>query len=105
MGNLAKPIKHEKVSTMVKFSLRRVRLNTGGYEYGRYGKYYGQGVPLYRAISDETGEVLEIRQNTRKAAKMIILQELKSAQLMLDAGHSCVCGNFFDAWSLEKFLR
>ena len=89
---------------MVKFSLRRVRLNVGGYEYGRYGKYYGQGVPLYRAISDETGEVLELRAKDHKDAKAIILSELKSAQLMLDAGHTPF-GGYFDGWSLEKFLR
>jgi len=67
---------------MVKFSLRRVRLNVGGYEYGKYGKYYGRGEPLYRATS-ENGEILELRGKSRKEAKGTILSELKEPKLQL----------------------
>lgn len=51
-----------------RWTLRRVRLNNGGYEPGRYGRYYGTGMPLYRAESDD-GDVFECRASTREGAK------------------------------------
>jgi hypothetical protein len=32
----------------MRFTLRRVYLNTGGYTFGRVGRYFGTGAPLYR---------------------------------------------------------
>jgi hypothetical protein len=39
----------------LKFSLQRIRLNSGGYDSA--GRYYGIGAPVYHASADyETGE-------------------------------------------------
>lgn len=43
----------ERLRPVVLFSLRRVRLNSQGYEYGRNGQYFGRGEPLFHFYSDE----------------------------------------------------
>lgn len=37
----------------LKLYVSRVRLNPGGYEYGRIGRYWGAGQPLYRVSADD----------------------------------------------------
>lgn len=53
----------------MKYSLGKVRLNTGGYD--AYGAYYGHGLPIYRAIPENCNErdMLEFRAVSRNAAK------------------------------------
>lgn len=51
--------------------LWRVRLNSGGYEYGRFGSYFGTGAPLY-AYENECGDISHIRAESREAAKAAI---------------------------------
>jgi hypothetical protein len=53
----------------MKVSLRREYLNQGGYTYGRFGKYFGTGLPLYRYTSED-GEIdAHIRASSRAEAK------------------------------------
>lgn len=67
----------------MKFTLRRIRLNQGGYE--RNGQYYGHGAPLFRAIPDEendeheTYEIEEFRTETREHAKDLIRAKYPNA--------------------------
>lgn len=57
---------------MKKWTCRKVRLNVGGYEYGRWGKYYGHGEPLFKIENPsdvgERDEVWMIRGADRKQA-------------------------------------
>jgi hypothetical protein len=54
---------------LIKFNLRRIRLNRGGYD--AYGAYYGLGHPLYEAVADIDNEHVQIqfRAPDRRAAK------------------------------------
>lgn len=57
----------------VKVSLRRVRLDSGGYDNG--GAYWGIGTPLYWAASDG-GEVdMWFRASDRHAAKGVVREK------------------------------
>lgn len=58
----------------MKFYLRRVRLNSGGYDSDGY--YWGTGIPLYRYWNDEEGIDYEIRAYDRTDAKAKILLRL-----------------------------
>lgn len=49
-----------------KVSLRRVRLNSGGYDRG--GAYWGLGQPLYEA-NDDCGNTIIFRATNRESAK------------------------------------
>lgn len=51
-----------------KTSLRKVPLNSGGYEFGTHGQYWGTGVTLWRAVGNESGCVY-VRAHTREEAK------------------------------------
>jgi len=53
----------------IKYSLRRIRLNSGGYTSS--GTYYGHGLPLFEAKNKETGEMIEFRAPDRKSAKAV----------------------------------
>lgn len=44
-----------------KLTVRQIKLDRGG--YGRYGKYYGIGAPVYEALFD-TGEFAELPYHT-----------------------------------------
>jgi hypothetical protein len=48
-----------------KFTLRRVHLDSGG--YGPFGRYYGQGAPLYWYAGDDIDGML--RAHSREDAK------------------------------------
>jgi len=64
----------------VKLQLRRVRLDSGGYDSG--GAYWGHGEPLYRA-DDEAGlgEVtLYFRARDREHAKALVRVKLPNAR-------------------------
>lgn len=54
---------------LIKFSLKRIRLNRGGYD--TFGSYYGHGQPLYEAVADIGDEQvqLQFRASDRRAAK------------------------------------
>lgn len=64
---------------MNRYSLRKIRLDAGGYELGTIKSYYGHGLPVYRATHDETGETLETRAKDRDAAKAWIRKRDPSA--------------------------
>ena len=58
-----------------KCKLYHVRLNAGGYEYGRYGKYWGNGgAPLFRLITED--DQFEFRAADREHAKKIAAQKV-----------------------------
>jgi hypothetical protein len=57
-----------------KCKLYRVRLNAGGYEYGKYGQYYGCDLPLYRLITED--DQIEFRARNRDRAKEIAAQKV-----------------------------
>lgn len=66
-----------------KFSLCRIRLNSGGYDSG--GAYWGLGAPLYYAAAsrDDTGALIAdryFRASNRAAAKARILSEFPTAR-------------------------
>jgi hypothetical protein len=56
--------------TTLKFTLRRMRLNSQGYTSG--GVYYGVGMPLYWFCSDTGHEEGVLRASSRAAAKQVI---------------------------------
>ena len=41
------------VRTGLRFNLRHVPLNSGGYTYGKWGTYYGAGQRLYQFETDD----------------------------------------------------
>jgi hypothetical protein len=47
-------------------TLRRVRLDAGGYD--TTGRYWGRGAPLFRAECEETGDTWETRAQDRDHA-------------------------------------
>lgn len=53
----------------MRVTLQRVRLNAGGYEYGRLGSYFGAGAPLYRWDAVDSHEGGWLRASDREAAK------------------------------------
>lgn len=54
----------------LKLFLKRIPLNAGGYEYGKWGKYFGVGQPLYYYESDSDEDISgHIRANDRDHAK------------------------------------
>lgn len=53
---------------MKKWTCKRVRLNAGGYEYGRGGKYYGHGEPLFKIESPDGYFTYMVRGATRNEA-------------------------------------
>lgn len=57
--------------------LRRVYLNSGGYDAG--GAYWGLGVPLWLAM-DQQGETRYLRARSRDAAKAMILDDAPDAR-------------------------
>lgn len=62
----------------VKLTLRRVRLDSGGYDSN--GTYFGSGTPLYW-YADEAGTVdAMVRGSTREAAKKEIRQTYPNAR-------------------------
>lgn len=61
----------------IRLYLERVKLDSGGYD--RHGRYYGRGLPLYRA-SDDRGDVdIELRANDRAHAKDLVRRRLGDA--------------------------
>jgi hypothetical protein len=63
-----------------KISLKRVYLNQGGYEYGKYGWYFGHGPPLYKATSDDYTIDIHLRASNRECAKEQILAKYPNAR-------------------------
>jgi hypothetical protein len=64
-----------------KFTLTRVRIDAGGYDYA--GAYWGKGPPLYRAFSDEgDGEETQelfMRADDREDAKRQTVERFPGA--------------------------
>ena len=62
----------------IDISIRRIPLNREGYEYGKYGQYYGAGAPLYHyeLYNSETGE--EETGETRAGSNKDVRDWLKS---------------------------
>ena len=61
----------EDVPLIGKIRMRRVRLDSGGYDPG--GAYFGLGAPLYYAAGDESGYVY-VRGASRRYAKAILAE-------------------------------
>lgn len=55
-----------------RFHLRRVRLDSGGYDAG--GAYWGHGAPLFEAFSEDGVEFLTLRAADREAARAEVLE-------------------------------
>lgn len=82
-------------------TLRRVRLDSYGYEsrgFGMFGgRYWGTGQPLYRAECEETGDTWETRAQDRDYAAAMFQRHFPKAKLVragfgIYAGaHSGVC--------------
>lgn len=67
-------------SASMKFNLRRIPLNKGG--YNRYGKYYGVGIPLYQAECVVVGGddvVFELRARNRFEARLKVREKYPNA--------------------------
>lgn len=64
----------------MKFYLRRIRLNSGGYTYGKFGKYYGTGLPLYQYDSIDSWHGGEIRADSRQDARQQISDNYPGAK-------------------------
>jgi hypothetical protein len=56
----------------VRFTLRRVYLNTGGYTFGRFGRYFGHGPALYCYDADDGSAGGYLRAGTRFEARAIV---------------------------------
>jgi hypothetical protein len=56
----------------VRFTLRRVYLTAGGYTFGRYGRYFGIGAPLYRFASYDGETDGYLRAYSRDDARAIV---------------------------------
>jgi len=56
----------------MRFTLRSVRLNTGGYTFGRYGRYFGNGAPLYQYDADDGSTGGYLRAYCRADARAIV---------------------------------
>lgn len=70
--------RHDSSATAPKFTLQRVRINSGGYDAG--GAYWGLGQPLYW-YSDENGDITAyLRAPTREAAKAKIREAYPDAR-------------------------
>ena len=57
----------------MRFTLRRVYLNVGGYTFGRFARYFGNGAPLYRYASDDGDTVGYLRAYCRADARAIVV--------------------------------
>jgi hypothetical protein len=60
-----------------KLYLRRIRINSGGYDAG--GAYWGLGAPLYEC-QDQDGNTITLRARNRDEAKRQIAQEWEGAR-------------------------
>jgi len=56
----------------MRFTLRLVRLNKGGYTFGRAGRYFGNGAPLYCYASDNGDTDGYLRAYCRADARAIV---------------------------------
>lgn len=63
-----------------KVSLKRVYLNSGGNEFGKYGRYWGIGAPLYHALSDDYEIDMYTRAMNREDAKKEVLAKFPTAK-------------------------
>jgi hypothetical protein len=61
-----------------KVSLRRIRLDNGGYDSG--GAYWGHGATLWYAASDDGAVDLWFRASTRETARTSVLAQFPSAR-------------------------
>lgn len=61
-----------------RFTLQRVRINSGGYDAG--GAYWGRGAPLYWACSDDGTAERFFRADDRAEAKATIQAEYPGAR-------------------------
>jgi len=67
---------------MAKWYLRRMKLNSGGYNSS--GHYYGIGAPLYKATRDDDDEVVLIRARTRRLAIIELKARFPNAKLFVE---------------------
>ena len=61
----------------MKFTLQRIRLNQG--DYTDRGCYYGIGLPLWFAASDDGSVALEFRSRDRETAKRYVRETTPNA--------------------------
>jgi hypothetical protein len=67
------PIPGEPARTPARVSLRRVRLNTGGYDFS--GCYWGTGAPLWEATCDDWASAYHVRASDREDARGAVLEK------------------------------
>jgi hypothetical protein len=59
----------------MRYTLRRVYLNNGGYEYGKHGRYFGNGgPPLYEYDADDGSKGGYVRAYSREDAKAEVIE-------------------------------
>jgi len=65
-----------------KFTLQRVRIDSGGYDQG--GAYWGLGAPLYHAYAETGGNDVDMffRAHSREEAKAIVRKTYPSAKFL-----------------------
>jgi hypothetical protein len=68
----------QDLSAPLKFSVRRVRINSGGYDSG--GAYWGTGAPLYYCLSDCMSVEVYLRANDHADAKRKVSERYKNAR-------------------------
>lgn len=76
MGRMDKP--HVDPDSTAKWSLRRVTLDSGGYDNG--DAYWGLGAPLWWAVTDDGDSELFFRASNRDAAKAYVREECPAAK-------------------------
>lgn len=70
---------HQLAGLKGRISVKRVRLNAGGYEYGRHGRYWGHDLPLFSVSGEDAGDEY-VRSPTREGAKAYIRLVLLEAK-------------------------
>lgn len=55
-----------------RFTVERIRLNSGGYTSG--GRYYGTGAPLFAVTDSETDRTTEVRAGSAKEARQKVME-------------------------------
>jgi hypothetical protein len=76
MGRMGSP--HVDPDYTGKWSLCRVRIDSGGYDNG--GAYWGHGAPLWQACTDDGESELFFRASSREAAKAHIRELCPTAR-------------------------
>jgi hypothetical protein len=72
-------VKDEGKDFQGRISIRRVRLDSGGYD--KNGMYFGHGAPLYWCASEDGGIDFMLRAGDREAAREKVLKDYPKARI------------------------